>query len=281
MTSWQGVNDLSARPAASGPNSTGPNSGTWGRQAQQTIVLNSLGDLTNRENRFAYSRFANDFLSVSVNPQNTPPVTYSANPDGIADDVNGDNVPDYYPTLYPGVFPSSAGGLNKGPVDINGNPIQLIYEPNYNNFVRGNLGLMGFPFVFQGAYSVPQQVTSDKYGWIHSPSPYAFYTSAGVCNLIRFEDDPIDYLQNLNHNPLDVGDNLPTVGNTINVQVPNGAKGARPNWSIKPGGAFRPGARRSHRHGPIRPFRSTSAMLWRRPRRRRTPWGSCRSSRLR
>ena len=32
-------------------------------QASQTIVLNSLGDLTNRENRFAYSRFANDFLT--------------------------------------------------------------------------------------------------------------------------------------------------------------------------------------------------------------------------
>ena len=37
-TSWQGVNDLSARPAKGGVS---------------TIVLNTLGDLTNRENRFA------------------------------------------------------------------------------------------------------------------------------------------------------------------------------------------------------------------------------------
>ena len=25
-------------------------------------------------------------------------------PDGLTDDLNGDNVPDYYPTLYAGIF---------------------------------------------------------------------------------------------------------------------------------------------------------------------------------
>ena len=31
-------------------------------------------------------------------------ISYSSGPDGLVDDVNGDNVPDYYPTLYEGVF---------------------------------------------------------------------------------------------------------------------------------------------------------------------------------
>ena len=51
--SWQGVNDLSARPAATGPSTTALAQSTAnqaGIQASQTIVLNTLGDLTNREN---------------------------------------------------------------------------------------------------------------------------------------------------------------------------------------------------------------------------------------
>ena len=55
IVSWQGLNDLSARPAASG-------------ERAAPIVLNTLGDLTNRENRFAYSRFANDFWSMQIIP---------------------------------------------------------------------------------------------------------------------------------------------------------------------------------------------------------------------
>ena len=85
QTSWQGVNDLSARPNGTGPNSNSAPDGnkpvalTLGTQALQTIVLNTLGDLTNRENRFAYSRFANDFVNL---------VAGTSTPDGIADDNN-------------------------------------------------------------------------------------------------------------------------------------------------------------------------------------------------
>ena len=61
----------------------------------QTIVLNTLGDLTNRENRFASPRFADDYFSL---------LTGGAGQDGISDDLNDDNVPDLYPTLYPNVF---------------------------------------------------------------------------------------------------------------------------------------------------------------------------------
>ena len=102
--SWQGVNDLSARPSATGPS---PSAGTTAQQASQTIQLNTLGDLTNREKRFAYPRNATDF---ATNANGYPA---SGGPDGIPDDVNGDNVPDLYPSLYPGAFnPINAAGLD-------------------------------------------------------------------------------------------------------------------------------------------------------------------------
>ena len=83
--SWQGVNDLSARSSRRRETFRDP-----------PIVLNTLGDLTNRENRFATSRFANDFTNIAG--------TAGSGPDGFPDDLNGDNVPDFYPTLYAGVF---------------------------------------------------------------------------------------------------------------------------------------------------------------------------------
>ena len=84
--SWQAVNDLSAHPAPSGLPYQG-----------NSVVLNTLADLTNRENRLAYQRFANDYWNKGLSV---------VGPDGLADDLNQDNVPDYYPTLYPGVLPT-------------------------------------------------------------------------------------------------------------------------------------------------------------------------------
>ena len=55
-----------------------------------------MGDLTDRHNRYASPRFADDYLS----PEPRAPVTWQAIPDGIPDDVNGDGVVDYYPTMY-------------------------------------------------------------------------------------------------------------------------------------------------------------------------------------
>ena len=180
--SWQGVNDLSARPAATGPNSNA--SSTALGQAQQTIVLNTLGNLTNRENRFAYSRFANDFFDVNSKLNN---------PDGVPDDLNGDNVPDLYPSLYPNVF-------NTG----------LIFAPNYAASANPTaINLLGFPFVFPGAYSKAQALASDSYGWIHAPAPYANASGTSV----QFDTGGLAYLNGLNHNPLDIGDNLPTPAN--------------------------------------------------------------------
>ncbi len=219
--SWQGVNDLSARPAATGPNVQAL-ANLPINQASQTIVLNTLGDLTNRHNRFAYSRFANDFVGLPIgNPPTPPPL-----PDGLADDLNGDNVPDYYPTLYPGVFI---------PYNPNLPPTatwHLIFEPTYVNAAPGfrTTGILGFPFVFPGAYSKAQALSSDAFGWIHAPAPYAIYTNAGACNLITFDGNPLAYLQNLNHNPVDVGDNLPTLNNSVPTAVGTGKNAQAEMW---------------------------------------------------
>ena len=179
--SWQGVNDLSAHPSATG-NTTTP------------IMLNTLGDLTNREKRFAYPRFANDFSTVSINGN-----TYGT-PDGIPDDTNQDNVPDFYPSLYPNLF----AGTATSPV--------LVFAPGYQMTAAN--GLMAFPYVFPGAYSKAQALNTDVYGWIHAPAPYAVDQAA---NNYQFDQQPWQYLHYLNHNPLDTGDNLPTPPNALQV----------------------------------------------------------------
>jgi prepilin-type N-terminal cleavage/methylation domain-containing protein len=242
LVSWQGVNDLSARPSATGPNqNVSPSLGT---QAQQTIRLNTLGDLTNRENRFASPRIANDFYDAS---------TGTSKPDGIPDDRNGDNVPDYYASLYFGVFNASSSLINS--------TTQLINEPGYPNVPRtgGSFATMAFPWVFPGAYSYPQLLTNDQVGWIHSPTPVVNDLQGAT---YQFDTNAATYLANLNHNPLDVGDNLsipnrnttttgyysptqtwwgfPTWRETlspnwtdptvqVNVQVANGATPVQPN----------------------------------------------------
>ncbi len=182
--SWQAVNDVSAHPA---PTGTPFNN--------NSVILNTLSDLTNRENRFAYQRFSNDFLSL----------TGAAPPDGLSDDFNGDNVPDYYPTLYPTVTYTTATIGPGPPQNLAGNPIQLIFEPAPPTVGRPAIGLMSFPFVFPGAYSRPQTLSTAAYGWIHSPEPDVFYNGGPV----QFDASPLAYLQNVNHNPIDLGDNLP------------------------------------------------------------------------
>ena len=193
QVSWQAMNDLSAHPAPTGdPTALG---------TYNSVVLNTLANLTNRENRWAYQRFANDF-------QNN--LTGAGGPDNLADDFNGDNVPDYYPTLYSETVGNPPGNP---PTSVFTNPNTLIFEsppapgplvPNYRN-------LMAFPYVFPGAYSRPQTLGpapnhTTNYGWIHSPEPIV--VDAGQ-NPHQYDVAPLLYLQNLNHNPIDVGDNLP------------------------------------------------------------------------
>jgi len=191
VVSWQGMNDISAHPAPRG------NPAPPLPLLPSPIVLNTLGNLTNRENRSFYQRFADDFQNLAGGQP----------PDGLSDDVNGDNVPDYYPTLYPGVLPAAVGGTGP-PLNAAG---QLIYEPLAAS--RPALAqVAAFPFVFPGAYSRPQTLgtppNTSNYGWIHSPEPDVLYNGGPL----QFDAQPLGYLgylQNLNHNPIDVGDNLP------------------------------------------------------------------------
>ena len=71
---------------------------------------------------------------------------------------------------------------------------------------------MAFPFVFPGAYSIPQTLTTAAYGWIHSPNPEVNIGSpsapVGVTYQGNANGTTLNYLQNINHNPLDTGDNL-------------------------------------------------------------------------
>ncbi len=199
--SWQGVNDLSARPALRGPNSVAG-------QAAQPIVLNSLGDLTNRENRFANPRFADDFIIDA---------TGAAGTDGIADDANADGIPDFYPTLYYNILPSNTPA----------NP--LIFAQGYTAPTGASYATMAFPYVFPGAYTTPETATGSGEGRLHSPTP-----SVGNPP-VSFDANPVLYLRSFNHNPLDVGDNLPTPALPSETQTwwgfPTWRETLSPNWA--------------------------------------------------
>jgi type II secretory pathway component PulJ len=157
--SWQGVNDLSAHPSPTRLTSTVP-------------ILNTLGDLTDRENRAFSPRFFNDnWGATAADP-----------PDGVVDDLNaggGNGVPDYYPTLYP----NAVNGLT--------NEVAAPARP------RGNYGLMPFPYIFPGAYSKPAPGSfNSARGWIHGLDP----ADAAV-------DPTTD-----NQAPLESGDSAPRPG---------------------------------------------------------------------
>ncbi len=183
-------------------------------------MLNSLGDLTNRENRFAYSRFANDFWDTA---------TGVAKPDGIVDDINGDNVPDFYPVMY---YNATTGLLNGGFM-----PGGLLNPPptntNYNNPVYATNAptLMAFPFKFPGAYSKPQALQSDAAGWIHSPTPTIQVNPQNTA--VTFDTNPVAYVNSLNHNPLETGpvsQGLSTIPGFDNLPVPLNANGYTQTW---------------------------------------------------
>ncbi len=185
QVSWQGVNDLSARPSGTGAPFHG-----------NSVLLNTLGDLASREKRFAYQRFSDDFYNLG---------TGGGTPDGLSDDLNGDNVPDYYPTLYPTVL---------SPTNVANT---LLYYPGVAPtgfpWPPPHMAMMAFPFVFPGAYSVPQSMTTAAYGWIHSPNPEVNVGTPLAPVAATYEGNTLGYLNNLNHNPLDTGDNVAVPAN--------------------------------------------------------------------
>ena len=169
FVSWQALNDISARPSRyrypydSSGNPT---------LAGYVPIPNSLGDLTDRHNRFASPRFADDFRN------NTSGAFI---PDGLPDDLNNDGVPDYYPTMY---FNSKAA--RSLPL------LPLLNDSFANSDSRRPLtrDIPAFPYIFPNAFSAGIQ---SNYGLIHAPDANTDTTK-----------------RTFNHNPVPVGDSLPT-----------------------------------------------------------------------
>jgi prepilin-type N-terminal cleavage/methylation domain-containing protein len=156
IVGWQGVNDISARPAP------------WTAGGSIIPIPNTLGDLTNRENRYGRMRFSDDYTGNA-----------NGGPDGYTDDTNGDGIPDYYPTLYPGVF---------NPITYNGGPL----VPNPAAYSVGpNTDVMPFPFLFPHSYSA------------NGIDPTASILGLGLLHSVDASN------QTHNHAPLEFGDSLP------------------------------------------------------------------------
>ncbi len=198
QVSFQGMNDLSAHPAPTGPD---PNA----LQSHNSVILNTLAHLANRENRWPNQRFANDFQNLTGAPA----------PDNVVDDFNGDNVPDYYPSLYAGLFVAPTN--------------RLVFEPTIGAQGPNFRLLLAFPYIYPGSYSCPQVLSTAALtatlGWIHSPNPQGFNTATNAN--VAFDTNPALYLSVLNHNPIDVGDNLPLPGSQ---NYDTGTWWALPTW---------------------------------------------------
>ena len=179
---WMGVNDISARPP---------------RFASMTRyylpIPNTLGDLTNRQNRAFRPRFCDDYAD---NATGTNVV------DGEPDDTNQDNIPDFYPTLFPNVLGTAL--INEGTSPNRRAPTSGVNE----------IDSLPFPFLFPGAYTKDDSTvngSSPTLGAIHGIAP-------------------------LNHSPLDLGDNLPIPNPATPAQLqtyfgwPTWRETLSPNW---------------------------------------------------
>ncbi len=190
---WQGLNDLSARPSA------------FSATASYAPHLNTLGDLTNRENRAFSPRFANDFINNG---------TGALVPDGIPDDQNGDGVPDWYPTMYPNL-------VNR--VGTNWVVNQLI-PPGHPGAAAFWNNCLAFPYVYPGAFSRPDPNTIATRR-SHSLDP-SVATPTGRPAFGTYLDPPY------NHSPLDLDDPLgvPGAGQTW-WGFPTKKETASPFWT--------------------------------------------------
>ncbi len=188
--SWQGMNDISCRP------------GGYSLGGVLNPIPNDLGDLTNREKRAFRPRFLNDFTSPA-----------GLGPDGIPDDVNTDDVNDYYPTIY-----------TDGTANYGDSPNIFVHDRKTARVSPGSYNIYAFPFIYPGMYSVPDPTrVKNSLGWVH----YLYPNKDTNNNLVN------------NHSPLDLGDNLlPPLGNQVWWGFPTwretmaGAiQGQRPGWT--------------------------------------------------
>ncbi len=156
FVSWQGINDISARPSEYPANTLPANVSFFSYMP----VPNGMGDLTDRQNRYASPRFADDFVSNASAPGNTVYV-----PDGLSDDLTvsasypPDGVPDYWPTMY--ANSANAGLLNDDFVNAGATNLRpLSYDRT------------AFPFLFPNPYSPTDWATS-TIGSVHTLDPGA------------------------------------------------------------------------------------------------------------
>ncbi len=184
--SWYAVNDISARPTDVTDSATHVQ-----RDGQATITSpgstpspNDLGDLTNREYRFARQRFARDYFDYRTGAFGSR--------DGVLDDANNDLLADYYPTL------TWTQVLNVGPLLNEGSPAQ--------RFNQGTAmpDMYSFPFLFPGMYSKPEAASLDSgaFGPVGNLHALDINTVAGAI-------PPNSTGVIFNHAPVEFGDSLP------------------------------------------------------------------------
>lgn len=188
--SWLGLNDISARPSK-----YSAQIGTL-----QPPTPNTLGDLTNRENRAFMPRVSDDYYNAAT-------ATVGVPTDGVTDDRGPgtgnppDGVPDYYPTLYPNVFNVS---------NVFGPLVAATANSTNTPRVGYTYDIMPFPYVFPGMYSKADVLGGIQ---IHSLDPTG---------------------TTFNQGPLELGDSLPipTAANQLQTWwgFPTWRETMSPNW---------------------------------------------------
>lgn len=210
--SWHALNDISARPSEFPTAIVAPNPYFPSLVDSSSVPLarlnasmtyrpqfNSLGDLTDRQNRAFNPRHARDHLRANT----TSPLFADDLPDGDEDDnaFGIDGVQDYYPTLYPGAFTNTnLGGQVYPTIAIGSKPVP-----------PGTVDRFQFPYVYTNDYSKPDPTTFSatvNYGRTHSLDP-SLNPSTNASN--PAEVQPF-YPRIFNHAPVAIGDNLPIPG---------------------------------------------------------------------
>jgi prepilin-type N-terminal cleavage/methylation domain-containing protein len=192
--SWMAVNDISARPSDS-PTVMVNNNAT----IDQTPIPNDLGDLTNRENRYARPRFMNDYVNNFGG---------GAGRDGIPDDGNGDGIPDYWPTLTAEQVILAASNPKGGPLSGLMNEDVFSMPGGSGGYKRlpTTLDLYAFPFMYPAMYSQAEASSLDS-----NASPPVGLMHALDTRLIGGTTAQSGNTTGayLNHAPLEFGDSLP------------------------------------------------------------------------
>jgi prepilin-type N-terminal cleavage/methylation domain-containing protein len=226
VVGWLGLNDISARPSDFPRGVTAANFATVlaaNSYRNYAPLLNSLGDLTNRERRIFNPRTSNDFITNG---------TTEAIPDGLPDDENnmdgdpqpeGDGVADFQPVMYPNIGfllnELAEDGVTAAPAPRF--PIGSAPSP---------YDVLAFPYVYPNSYSQPAspfQATAAPFsGGIHSLDPSVTPVATAARPYFgTFLDPPY------NHNPIDIGDSLATPGTGQTWWgFPTWRETVSPNW---------------------------------------------------